>query len=50
MELVTYYGAANPPASYGGVGGTTRDKARCVLSTVLEGVRDGAALRQPLHD
>lgn len=23
-----YYGAANPPATYGGVGGTTKDKAR----------------------
>jgi len=28
VELLTYYGAANPPASYGGIGGTTRDKAR----------------------
>lgn len=24
----TFYGAANPPATYGGVGGTTLDKAR----------------------
>ena len=27
-ELVQFYGAANPPATYGGVGGTTKDKAR----------------------
>lgn len=27
-EYITFYGAANPPATYGGVGGTTRDKAR----------------------
>eukprot|EP00241_Pyramimonas_parkeae_P010576 CAMPEP_0114252362 /NCGR_PEP_ID=MMETSP0058-20121206/15791_1 /TAXON_ID=36894 /ORGANISM="Pyramimonas parkeae, CCMP726" /LENGTH=224 /DNA_ID=CAMNT_0001366281 /DNA_START=146 /DNA_END=820 /DNA_ORIENTATION=+ len=27
-ELVVYYGAANPPATYGGIGGTTKDKAR----------------------
>jgi hypothetical protein len=29
-ELVTYYGAANPPATYGGTGGTTAELARCV--------------------
>lgn len=26
--LKVYYGAANPPATYGGVGGTTKDEAR----------------------
>ncbi|KAK3281124.1 hypothetical protein CYMTET_11072 [Cymbomonas tetramitiformis] len=28
VELVTYYGAADPPATYGGRGGTTRELAR----------------------
>lgn len=27
-ELVTFYGAANPPATYGGIGGTEPEKAR----------------------
>lgn len=27
-DVTTFYGAANPPATYGGVGGTTLDKAR----------------------
>jgi len=31
-ELSTFYGAANPPATYGGVGGTTPDKARYSFS------------------
>jgi hypothetical protein len=29
---VTFYGAANPPATYGGVGGTTADRARYAFS------------------
>jgi hypothetical protein len=31
-EFTTFYGAANPPATYGGVGGTTKDKARYSFS------------------
>jgi len=27
-DIITFYGAANPPASYGGIGGTAPDKAR----------------------
>mmetsp|Transcript_2389 Transcript_2389/g.3997 ORF Transcript_2389/g.3997 Transcript_2389/m.3997 type:complete len:255 (-) Transcript_2389:320-1084(-) len=27
-DTITFYGAANPPASYGGIGGTAPDKAR----------------------
>mmetsp|Transcript_15548 Transcript_15548/g.21472 ORF Transcript_15548/g.21472 Transcript_15548/m.21472 type:complete len:262 (+) Transcript_15548:92-877(+) len=30
-ERATYYGAANPPATYGSVGGTTPDKARYIF-------------------
>ena len=38
--LVTFYGAANPPATYGGVGGTTKDKARYSFSVPSSWVED----------